>query len=116
MFSSFNNMAIQTRENTISTRNWISLDIWVNYWCHYSLCNYRVWRYVLTWLFARQLHNFYDKFSFLEDQTVMKVKPLSLDQAKNGTKNGPPDVLWLDVSSLPVYNKPAVMNKTLAYR
>jgi len=52
---------------------------------------------------------------FGEDQTVMKVKPLSLDQAKNGTKNGPPDVLWLDVSSLPVYNKPAVMNKTLAY-
>ena len=52
----------------------------------------------------------------LDKQTVMKVKPLSNFEAKNGTKNGIPDVLWLDVSSLPVHNKPSVMNKTLAYR
>ena len=45
---SFNYMAIQTPEDTIFARNWIGFVLWVDYWRHYSLCNYRIWRYIYS--------------------------------------------------------------------
>lgn len=49
-------------------------------------------------------------------QSIMKVKPTSSQELKNGTKSGFPDVLWLDVST--IHNKHArdhLLNKTLVY-
>ncbi len=50
------------------------------------------------------------------EQSVMKVKPISNNELKNSTQNGPPDQLWLEVKTM--HNKPAVdqlLNKTLVY-
>ena len=51
-----------------------------------------------------------------DETTIMKVKPINNTELKNGTKSGPPDVLYLEVKA--IHNKHALdnlMNKTLAY-
>ena len=49
------------------------------------------------------------------DETVMRVKPVNRTEMLNGTAQGPPDILWLQVKALHQNNNKQAWNKTLAY-